>query len=96
VALATFAEEQGVALAFEASSAGGIPVVKTLREALPGNNVTRLYGILNGTCNYILSRMEMEGLTFEACLPTPSVWAMPKPIRPSTSRATTPPISSPS
>ncbi|WNJ88110.1 homoserine dehydrogenase [Bosea sp. 685] len=68
VALATLAEEQGVALAFEASSAGGIPVVKTLREALSGNNVTRLYGILNGTCNYILSRMEREGLTFEACL----------------------------
>jgi homoserine dehydrogenase len=68
IGLATLAEEKGVALAFEASSAGGIPVVKTLREALSGNNVTRLYGILNGTCNYILSRMELEGLTFEACL----------------------------
>ncbi len=68
VALATLAEQNGVALAFEASSAGGIPIVKTLREALAGNNVTRLYGILNGTCNYILSRMELEGLTFEACL----------------------------
>ncbi|MDP3409187.1 homoserine dehydrogenase [Bosea sp. (in: a-proteobacteria)] len=68
VALATLAEEKGVALAFEASSAGGIPIVKTLREALAGNTVTRLYGILNGTCNYILSRMELEGLTFEACL----------------------------
>jgi homoserine dehydrogenase len=68
VALAELAEANGVALAFEASSAGGIPVVKTLREALAGNNVTRLYGILNGTCNYILSRMELEALTFEACL----------------------------
>jgi homoserine dehydrogenase len=68
VALAELAEANGVALAFEASSAGGIPVVKTLREALAGNTVTRLYGILNGTCNYILSRMELEGLTFEACL----------------------------
>jgi len=68
VALAALAEENGVALAFEASSAGGIPIVKTLREALAGNTVTRLYGILNGTCNYILSRMELEGLTFEACL----------------------------
>lgn len=68
VALAALAEKNGVALAFEASSAGGIPIVKTLREALAGNNVTRLYGILNGTCNYILSRMELEGLTFEACL----------------------------
>ena len=68
VALADLAESQGVALAFEASSAGGIPVVKTLREALAGNNVSRISGILNGTCNYILSRMEQEGLTFEACL----------------------------
>ena len=68
LALAQAAERAGVALAFEASSAGGIPVVKTLREALPGNAVSRVYGILNGTCNYILSRMEREGLTFAACL----------------------------
>ncbi|HEX2510236.1 MAG TPA: homoserine dehydrogenase [Microvirga sp.] len=68
LALAKAAERSGVALAFEASSAGGIPVVKTLREALPGNSISRLYGILNGTCNYILSRMELEGLTFESCL----------------------------
>src|SRR3712207_5543106 len=52
----------------EASAAGGIPVIKTLREALSGNTICRLYGILNGTCNYILSRMELEGLTFQACL----------------------------
>jgi homoserine dehydrogenase len=67
-ALAALAEQMGVSLAFEASVAGGIPVIKTLREALPGNRVTRLYGILNGTCNYILSRMELEGLTFSECL----------------------------
>jgi homoserine dehydrogenase len=66
--LAKAAERSGVALAFEASSAGGIPIIKTLREALPGNSISRLYGILNGTCNYILSRMELEGLTFESCL----------------------------
>lgn len=66
--LAELAEARGAALAFEASSAGGIPVVKTLREALAGNNVTRISGILNGTCNYILSRMELEGLTFADCL----------------------------
>jgi homoserine dehydrogenase len=66
--LARAAEDRGVALAFEASAAGGIPVIKTLREAMPGNTISRLYGILNGTCNYILSRMELEGLTFEACL----------------------------
>ena len=68
LSLARAAEAKGVALAFEASAAGGIPVIKTLREALPGNAVQRLYGILNGTCNYILSRMELEGLTFGACL----------------------------
>jgi homoserine dehydrogenase len=68
LALAKAAEAKGVALAFEASAAGGIPVVKTLREALPGNAIFRLYGILNGTCNYILSRMELEGLTFAECL----------------------------
>jgi homoserine dehydrogenase len=68
LALAGAAERRGVALAFEASSAGGIPVIKTLREALAGNAISRLYGILNGTCNYILSRMELEGLTFAECL----------------------------
>ena len=56
--LATLAERQRVALNFEASVAGGIPIVKTLREGLNGNAFTRIYGILNGTCNYILSRME--------------------------------------
>jgi homoserine dehydrogenase len=66
--LARRAEANGVALAFEASAAGGIPVVKTLREALAGNSVSRLYGILNGTCNYILSRMESEGCGFAECL----------------------------
>jgi homoserine dehydrogenase len=68
MALATLAEAKGVALAFEASVAGGIPIVKTLREGLAGNSIERVYGILNGTCNYILSRMEAEGLSFEACL----------------------------
>jgi homoserine dehydrogenase len=66
--LARLAEEKGVSLAFEASVAGGIPIIKTLREALPANRISRLYGILNGTCNYILSRMELEGLTFQECL----------------------------
>jgi homoserine dehydrogenase len=68
MALAALAEANGVALACEASSAGGIPVVKALREAMAGNSISRISGILNGTCNYILSRMELEGLTFEACL----------------------------
>ena len=66
--LAAIAEGQGVLLNYEAAVAGGIPVIKTLREALAGNTVSRVFGILNGTCNYILTRMEAEGLTFEACL----------------------------
>ena len=66
--LAALAEEKGVALAFEASVAGGIPIVKTLREGLAGNSIERVYGILNGTSNYILTRMESESLTFAQCL----------------------------
>lgn len=64
VELAKLAEEAGIPLAFEAAVAGGIPVIKTLRESLIGNSVTRVYGILNGTCNYILTRMQEEGLEF--------------------------------
>ena len=66
--LATLAERQRAALNFEASVAGGIPIVKTQREGLNGNSFTRIYGILNGTCNYILSRMEEERISFEDCL----------------------------
>jgi homoserine dehydrogenase len=66
--LAKLAERHGVALNFEASVAGGIPIVKTLREGLNGNAFTRIYGILNGTCNYILSRMEEDRLAFDECL----------------------------
>ncbi len=68
VKLAALAEKKGVALNFEASAGAAIPIVKTLREELAGNPVERIYGILNGTCNYILTRMEHERLSFEACL----------------------------
>lgn len=68
VELAQIAEEKGVLLNFEAAVAGGIPVIKALRESLTGNTISRVYGIMNGTCNYILTRMEKEGLSFEACL----------------------------
>jgi homoserine dehydrogenase len=68
VSLAALSEKQKVALNFEAAVAGGIPIVKTLREGLVGNKLARIYGILNGTCNYILTRMEQEGLSFEDCL----------------------------
>ena len=68
MALAADAETRGVSLAFEAAVAGGIPVIKVLREGLSGNTVDRVYGILNGTCNYILTRMEAEGIGFADCL----------------------------
>ncbi|TPI25108.1 homoserine dehydrogenase [Mesorhizobium sp. B3-1-6] len=68
VALAEVAEKKGVLLNYEAAVAGGIPVIKTMREAMAGNAVTRVFGILNGTCNYILTRMEAEGIAFDACL----------------------------
>jgi homoserine dehydrogenase len=64
VELATLAEKKGVALNFEAAVAGGIPVIKTLRESLAGNEITRVYGILNGTCNFILTTMQAEGRAF--------------------------------
>jgi homoserine dehydrogenase len=66
--LAALAEHRQVALNFEASVCAGIPIVKTLRESLNGNSFTRIYGILNGTCNYILTRMEQDRIAFEDCL----------------------------
>ena len=67
-ALATAAEAAGVSLNYEAAIAGGIPIVKALREGLAGNRVTRVYGILNGTCNYILTEMREERLAYETVL----------------------------
>jgi homoserine dehydrogenase len=68
IELAGLAEKHKVALNFEAAVGGAIPIVKTLREGLAGNAVARIYGILNGTCNYMLTRMERERLSFEECL----------------------------
>ena len=68
LALARMAENHGLALRCEASVAGGVPIVKTLREGLVGNRIERVYGILNGTCNYILTRMEAERISFAECL----------------------------
>ena len=62
--LAALAEKNGVTLNFEGAVAGGIPVVKVIREGLQGNDISRIYGILNGTCNYILTLMEREGRGF--------------------------------
>jgi homoserine dehydrogenase len=64
VALAKLAESTGVSLNFEAAVAGGIPVIKTLREGLAGNAPRKVFGILNGTCNYILTKMADEGRSF--------------------------------
>lgn len=66
--LAAAAEKKQCILAFEAAVAGGIPIIKALREGLVGNRVKRLYGILNGTCNYILTTMRETGRDFDVVL----------------------------
>ncbi len=63
-ALAEAAEAAGVCLRFEAAVAGGIPIVKALSEGLAGNVITRVMGVMNGTCNYILTRMEATGAAY--------------------------------
>jgi homoserine dehydrogenase len=67
-ALAAAAEKAGIALAFEAAVAGGIPAIKALREGLAGNRISRVAGILNGTCNYILTVMRERGREFAEVL----------------------------
>ncbi len=62
------AEKSKADIYYEASVAGGIPIIKVLREGLAANRIQKIYGILNGTCNYILTRMEREGLDFEPIL----------------------------
>ena len=66
--LAELAEQASVPLKFEAAVAGGIPVIKGLREGAAANEISRVYGILNGTCNFILSKMEAEGRDFAEVL----------------------------
>ncbi len=63
--LALAAEAKGHVIRFEAAVAGGIPVVKTLTEGLAGNEITRILGVMNGTCNYILTRMESADLSYD-------------------------------
>ena len=62
------ARRYGTNLYYEASVCGGIPIIKALREGFVGNRITHLYGIVNGTCNYILTRMKLEGADFAAVL----------------------------
>ena len=64
-ALARLAEANGRVLRFEAAVAGGIPVIKALTEGLAGNQIKRVMGVMNGTCNYILTRMESAGLPYD-------------------------------
>ena len=64
-ALAEAAEAKGHVIRFEAAVAGGIPVVKALTEGLAGNEIGRVMGVMNGTCNYILTRMEDAGLPYD-------------------------------
>jgi homoserine dehydrogenase len=66
--LAAAAEVAGVSLNYEAAIAGGIPIVKALREGLAANRITHVYGILNGTCNYILTEMREKRLSFDTVL----------------------------
>ena len=66
--LAALAEANGVTIGYEAAVAGGIPIVKALREGLAGNRIAQVYGILNGTCNYILTTMRETGRAFEEVL----------------------------
>lgn len=68
VELLALARQQKRELLFEASVAGGIPVVRAVREGLAGDRLLRIAGILNGTCNYILTRMDHEGLSFADAL----------------------------
>lgn len=68
LSLAEIAEKNDVALKFEAAVAGGIPVIKGLREGAAANEIKRVYGILNGTCNYILTTMEADGRDFAEVL----------------------------
>jgi len=65
-ALALAAEAKGRAIRFEAAVAGGIPVVKALSEGLAGNQISRIIGVMNGTCNFILTRMQAENLGYNA------------------------------
>ena len=66
--LAQASEKAGVSLAYEAAVAGGTPVVKALREGFTGNRITKVQGILNGTCNYILTAMRESGCAFDDVL----------------------------
>ena len=66
--MSKIAEKNNVNLEFEASVAGGIPILRTIKEGLATNKINKIYGILNGTCNYILSKMENDNKSFKTVL----------------------------
>jgi len=68
VQLAALAEKHGVVLAFEAAVAGGVPIIKALRDGLAANRFTRVVGIINGSCNYILTHMQNDGVAFDVMM----------------------------
>jgi homoserine dehydrogenase len=80
--LALLAEKNNVNLEFEASVAGGIPILRTIKEGLATNKLSKIYGILNGTTNYILSEMEKSGDTFEKVLKKAQVLGYAEPSNP--------------
>ena len=91
------AERNNVSVYFEASVGGGMPVIKTIREAMIGNDISSLKTIINGTCNYILTQNDSGGhLLRRGPEPTPRRRALPRPIPSSTSGAATPATRSPS
>ena len=81
--LSNLAEKNKVNLEFEASVAGGIPILRTIKEGLATNKISKVYGILNGTCNYILSEMEKSKDTFNNVLKKAQNLGYAEPINPS-------------
>ena len=92
----TAAHKRGVQVLFEASVAGGTPIIAPLLRDLVANDVVSINGIINGTTNYILTKMAQEGQDFGLPWQRRKTWGTPKPTRPTTSRASTPRTSSPS
>ena len=83
------AGKHGLAVGFEASVGGGVPIIRTLREALAGDRQRAVYGIVNGTCNSILTTMTENGAEFATALKTRRPRAWPRRIPPSMSKDTT-------
>ena len=90
-ALYAAAAEHGVDLYYEAAVAGAIPLLRPLRESLAGDHVRKVLGIVNGTTNYVLDKMDTTGPASPTRSSRPRRSATPRPTRPPTSRASTPP-----